>query len=125
MLIQSQKRRRIGQILLDGGFINNTSLERALKEQYKTNELLGQVLVSMGVLDQVEIDAALSVQEHISNMDESIRSAVKNWVRFLSVLRSSMKNNGITCSRTSKTSVVSHPRPIRFVWAKFLLRPGI
>ncbi len=75
MLIQSQKRRRIGQILLDGGFINNTSLERALKEQYKTNELLGQVLVSMGVLDQVEIDAALSVQEHISNMDESIRSA--------------------------------------------------
>lgn len=75
MLLQTHRRRRIGQILLDGGFINNTSLERALKEQCKTNELLGQVLVSMGVLDQVEIDAALSVQEHISNMDESIRSA--------------------------------------------------
>ena len=68
-------RQRIGQILLDGGFLSGTDLEKALAEQQHTNELLGQILVRMGVVDPVDIKAALSVQEHIGNLEDAIRSA--------------------------------------------------
>ena len=75
MSTQKQNRQRIGQILLDGGFLSSTDLEMALAEQQQTNELLGQILVRMGVVDPVEIKAALSVQKHIGNLEEAIRSA--------------------------------------------------
>jgi len=75
MSTPGQKRQRIGQILLDGGFLSSSELEKALAEQRHTNELLGQILVRMGVVDPVEIKAALSVQEHLGNLEESIRSA--------------------------------------------------
>jgi hypothetical protein len=75
MSTQNQNRQRIGQILLDGGFLSSTDLEMALAEQQHTNELLGQILVRMGVVDPVEIKAALSVQKHIGNLEEAIRSA--------------------------------------------------
>lgn len=69
------KKRMLGQILTDGGFLSNSQLEAALAEQQHTNELLGQILVRMGVLDEVEIKAALSVQEHISNLKDATLSA--------------------------------------------------
>jgi len=75
MSIHRQNRQKIGQILLDGGFLSSTDLEMALAEQQHTNELLGQILVRMGVVDPVEIKAALSVQEHIGNLEDAIRSA--------------------------------------------------
>jgi hypothetical protein len=75
MSAHEQNRQRIGQILLDGGFLSSSDLEKALAEQQHTNELLGQILVRMGVVDPVEIKAALSVQKHIGSLEESIRSA--------------------------------------------------
>jgi len=70
-----KKRRLLGQILLDGGFLSGNKLELALAEQKHTNELLGQILVRMGVVEDVEIKAALSVQEHIGNLEDAVRSA--------------------------------------------------
>ena len=75
MSAHEQNGQKIGQILLDGGFLSSFDLEIALAEQQHTNELLGQILVRMGVVDPVEIKAALSVQEHIGNLEEAIRSA--------------------------------------------------
>lgn len=60
---------------MDGGFLSDRDLHRALAEQRDTNELLGQILVRMGVLDPVEIAAALSVQGHIENLEDAVRSA--------------------------------------------------
>lgn len=75
MAIYKQRKRLLGQILLDGGFLSRRDLELALAEQRHTNDLLGQILVRMGVLDEAEIQAALSVQERISNLEDATKSA--------------------------------------------------
>ncbi|NVN99372.1 MAG: hypothetical protein HXX17_08615 [Geobacteraceae bacterium] len=75
MAIDEKIRRPIGQILIDGGFINKGDLALALDVQRHSNELLGQVLVNMGVLEKADLEAALSVQDHLSTLDDAIRSA--------------------------------------------------
>jgi hypothetical protein len=68
----SQIRRHIGRILLDGGFLSNDDIDRAVEEQKKTRILLGQVLVGMGVLKARDIPAPLMVQKHLSNIDDAV-----------------------------------------------------
>ncbi|MBT0664284.1 fibronectin type III domain-containing protein, partial [Geobacter pelophilus] len=68
-------RRHIGQILLDGSFLSHRELDRALEEQKKTKELLGQVLVRMGVLDARDVAPPLLLQEHLSQLDDAVRVA--------------------------------------------------
>ena len=75
MTVQTKHRRFIGQILLDGGFVSRQKLDSALAEQKRTNELLGHVLVKMGILDPTDIAAALSVQEHLDCVEEAVRIA--------------------------------------------------
>jgi len=69
------KRRPIGQILIDGGFIDHRDLELALEVQRHSNELLGQVLVNMGILDKTDLEAALSIQDHLSSLEDAVKSA--------------------------------------------------
>ncbi|WP_160295285.1 Ig-like domain-containing protein [Geobacter sp. OR-1] len=68
-------KRHIGQILLDGRFLSRSDLERALDEQKQTKELLGQVLVRMGVLKARDVNAPLMVQEHLSHLEDAVRIA--------------------------------------------------
>ncbi len=75
MSTEEKTRRPIGQILIDGGFIEREDLELALEVQKHSNELLGQVLVNMGVLDKADLEAALSIQDHLSTIDDAVRSA--------------------------------------------------
>jgi len=75
MTTEEKTRRPIGQILIDGGFIEREVLELALEVQKHSNELLGQVLVNMGVLDRADLEAALSIQDHLSTIDDAVRSA--------------------------------------------------
>lgn len=67
--------RKIGQILLDGGFVSRAALEGALAEQRRTNELLGQVLVRMQVLDPREIQAVLSIQQQLATPEQAVHLA--------------------------------------------------
>lgn len=69
------RRRLLGQVLLDGEFITPLDLERALKEQKRTNEMLGEVLVRMGVLDSIDLKAALSIQGELCTIHDAIRAA--------------------------------------------------
>ncbi|NTV50312.1 MAG: hypothetical protein HGB32_11630 [Geobacteraceae bacterium] len=71
----NQIRRHIGQILLDGGFLSTNDLDRAFGEQKHTRELLGQVLVRMGVLKSRDINAPLLIQEHLSTIDDAVKIA--------------------------------------------------
>jgi hypothetical protein len=75
MSAEEKTRRPIGQILIDGGFIERGDLELALEVQKHSNELLGQVLVNMGVVDKADLEAALSIQDHLSTIDDAVRSA--------------------------------------------------
>jgi len=77
MAMQKHIRRRIGQILLDGGFLSRSDLELALEEQKNTNELLGEVLIKMGLIDPMDIKAALAVQAylHLGRLEDAVRAA--------------------------------------------------
>lgn len=68
-------RRHIGQILLDGKFLSRRDLDRALEEQKTTKELLGQVLVRMGVLKDTDVKAPLLLQEHLSHLEDAVKAA--------------------------------------------------
>ncbi len=53
---------RIGDILLSAGLINEEELELGLKHQQETDKKLGETLVELGVIEGVELAAALSNQ---------------------------------------------------------------
>jgi hypothetical protein len=68
-------KRPLGQILLDGEFITEEDLERALHEQRHTNELLGEILVRLGFLDSQDLRAVLSISEDLSSPEQAVRLA--------------------------------------------------
>lgn len=70
-----QIKRQIGQILLDGGFLSDSDLSRAFDEQKHTRELLGQVLVKMGVLKARDISVPLVIQGHLSSVEDAVKIA--------------------------------------------------
>jgi hypothetical protein len=75
MALKIKARRFIGQILVDGGFVSCRDLYLAVAEQKRTNELLGRVLTRMGILDPVDLKAALTVQEHLASLNDAIKVA--------------------------------------------------
>ena len=68
-------KRTIGQILLDGKFVSPRALNNALEEQKRTNELLGEVLVRMGVLKETDINTPLIIQRHLNHIDDAVKLA--------------------------------------------------
>lgn len=74
-LIAESRKRLLGQVLVDGEFISRSDLERALVEQNRTNALLGEVLVRMGVLHPEEVTAAVAVQDGLGSLADAVRAA--------------------------------------------------
>ncbi|WP_224981916.1 Ig-like domain-containing protein [Geomonas agri] len=74
-LLQRISRRALGQILLDGKFVSKHTLNRALAEQKTTHELLGGVLVRMGVLKPEDVAAPLLIQQHLSHIEDAAKLA--------------------------------------------------
>jgi len=68
-------RRLLGQVLVDGGFVSPEDLARALEEQNRTNEMLGEVLVRMKAADPAEIAAVVSIQSDLASLEDAIKSA--------------------------------------------------
>ncbi|HWS15059.1 MAG TPA: hypothetical protein VN450_02595, partial [Candidatus Methylomirabilis sp.] len=68
-------RRLLGQVLVDGGFVSPGDLARALEEQNRTNEMLGEVLVRMKAADPAEIAAVVSIQSDLASLEDAVRSA--------------------------------------------------
>ncbi len=66
---------RIGQILTDGGFMSNRELDQALEEQKHTKELLGQVLVRMGIVKERDFKVPLIVQHRLGHIDDAVKIA--------------------------------------------------
>lgn len=59
----------LGEILTNGKFISPDELQYALDRQKRTNELLGEILVDMGVLDAKDLEIILSIQDISSPKD--------------------------------------------------------
>lgn len=68
-------KRTIGRILLDGGFLSQQDLDYALEDQKYSKELLGQVLVRMGVLQAEDVKIPLIVQEQLGSIDDAVKLA--------------------------------------------------
>ncbi|MBM3262201.1 MAG: hypothetical protein FJY97_02040 [candidate division Zixibacteria bacterium] len=54
--------RRIGEIMVDEGFITAEQLEVALKEQKKGVERLGEAAIRLGFLTRIQRDEIVKVQ---------------------------------------------------------------
>ncbi len=68
-------RKRIGDILMEEGFINEEQLQIALSEQKKTGELLGSVLFGLGFISQKSLFKVLSAtQQNTNNATEQEES---------------------------------------------------
>ncbi len=57
-------RRRIGQILVQQGYLSAEQLDQALEHAQQQDLRLGTVLVQRGLVQQEQLDKALSFQEH-------------------------------------------------------------
>jgi len=66
-------KRLIGQILVDGEFVSRHDLSRALEQQLRTNESLGEILVQMGVLDPRDLQAALAISRDLSCPEKAMK----------------------------------------------------
>ncbi|HLL56133.1 MAG TPA: hypothetical protein VK447_21400 [Myxococcaceae bacterium] len=64
-----QKKRRLGEILMDAGLIDELQLKAALSEQKKWGGKLGRTLVEMGFVDEESMVLALSRQLGIPAVD--------------------------------------------------------
>lgn len=67
--------RHIGKILLDGRFVSQRNLDSALEEQKRTKELLGQVLVKMGMLSEEDVKIPLLAQKHLGTVSDAVKIA--------------------------------------------------
>lgn len=63
LLVASAIRSRLGEILLSAKRITSPQLEFALELQRHQGGLLGEILVSLGWLDRLTLDAALATQD--------------------------------------------------------------
>lgn len=68
----SQVRKRLGEILVDGGLLTEEQLIQALKEQRRTSLRLGEYLVRRGILTEEQIIQTVSKQQRVDLYDPSI-----------------------------------------------------
>ncbi|MGQ9569922.1 MAG: hypothetical protein ACUVUQ_03580 [Thermodesulfovibrionales bacterium] len=68
-------KRPLGKILIDGNFITEGDLNKALEIQVQNNSLLGEILVQLGVLDPFDLKIALSLQKDMASLNNSLRLA--------------------------------------------------
>lgn len=73
--MRSLFRRALGQILVDGKFLSKRTLDRALEQQKQTHDLLGAVLVRMGVLCPSDVNVPLMIQGHLTSMEDAVKLA--------------------------------------------------
>ena len=74
-------RRPIGKIWLDGKFLTSNALagavdkQRTQKRLMGQKELLGEVLVKMGVLTSCDVEAPLHIQSHLNCLNDAVKVA--------------------------------------------------
>jgi len=68
-------KRPLGNILVDGGFVASDDLKRALDDQIQSNQLLGEILVRMGLMDKLDLEVILSIQNDLMFLEDALKLA--------------------------------------------------
>jgi len=68
-------RRRLGQVLVGGDFLSSDALDDALREQKRTRERLGEILLRTGALDTADLSAARYTQTALRSVGDAVRAA--------------------------------------------------
>ncbi|MBM3266167.1 MAG: C39 family peptidase [Candidatus Sericytochromatia bacterium] len=69
---------KIGEVLVAGEFISPVDLERALAEQSATNERLGEILLRLGIVSEMELNAVLHYHHHDGETPDEHNAAVRH-----------------------------------------------
>ena len=64
-----ERKRQLGDLLVDQGVITPLELDEAIQRQRMTGDMLGRVLVSMGICTEQDIVEALGVQAGMERVD--------------------------------------------------------
>ena len=78
------KERQLGDILIDNGVITPLDLDEAFQRQRLTGDMLGRVLVSMGLCEEQDVIEALGIQQGMEPVDISKLSVKEEILRKLS-----------------------------------------
>ncbi|HDM37701.1 MAG TPA: type II secretion system protein GspE, partial [Candidatus Omnitrophica bacterium] len=110
---EGSKKRRLGDILLEKGIINQEQLKEALEEQKKSGRLLGELLISMGFASEKDILEALGVQTgttviDLSKMeipDEVIKQVPASLAKVYNVIPIKFENDVLTVALSDPLNV--------------------
>ena len=65
----ARKRKKLGDILVSWGVIDNKKLDEAVKQAERTHRRLGETLVEMGLVDEDEVTKAMAAQFGLEYVD--------------------------------------------------------
>jgi type IV pilus assembly protein PilB len=65
MTFKKVTRKRLGEILIDGGIITKAQLEEALARHKETKKLLGETLVELGFVNEEDVAGVVAAQYRI------------------------------------------------------------
>lgn len=71
-------KKRLGELLVSEDLITNEQVEDALKEQKKSNLLLGEALIKLGYVTEFDIAGAISAQFGLPYIDATHYSITKD-----------------------------------------------
>ena len=66
---QNNKKKKLGELLCEKAYLDESGLEVALAEQKLEHRQLGQILLSLGYITQAHLNEALALQVGIERMD--------------------------------------------------------
>jgi len=109
----SKIRKKLGDLLIDAGLIDNKTLKQALEVQKGTNKKIGQILMDMGVVDDIEIAKALSTQLKIPFISLKEKEVPKE---ITSIVPADMAENYllVPLSITNGALLVAMANPLEF-----------
>jgi len=79
----AKEKKKIGEILVEAGYITEQQLQKALKEQAVTGEKIGEILVNKGWIVKKELDQSLAIQIGVSRFDLSSYIVGAEVIRFV------------------------------------------
>ena len=112
---KQEKYKRIGQLLLEKGLINDHQLEQALEEQKLTGKLLGRIFVDMGLVKEDDILQILGARSGFSVITlkdikipkEVIDKVPASVAKIYSILPISIEGNQLTIAIADPLNVAA------------------